>query len=273
MEKWRDLKELFLLPLNWHGDGDDVNDDDSDDIGDANTAVDDDEGKKSVATKKPTKSKHTDDLDDDSEPDSLLEDVDGLSAQELRDLLRTQNNELKKERIKSRKRLREIMEKKEKFKEIEAQKEKELHEELEKKKEFEKLYLTIKPKYDILTKDVGKTHTYFEKRLVKLTDDLPEEYHGLIPDVDVRNKIAWIENFKATVIAKQKTDANVSTVDDEKSKAKKKADTQVGNSGNPKEDPDKDQGDDKSSIEAAINNCKSPDELERLLAGLAKKGL
>jgi len=276
MEKWRDLKELFLLPINWHGEDDDADgaDDGGEDDIDDDTTGDDDASKKSGTTKKSTKSKSVDDLDDEPDADGLPEDVDGLSAQELRDLLRVQNKELKKERIKSRKRLREIMEKKEKFKEIEAQKENELHVELEKKKEFEKLYATIKPKYDILTKDVGKTHAYFEKRLVKLTEDLPEEYQALIPEVDVRDKISWIENFKATVLAKQKPAASdTPTGDDKKPAPKKKAESSVGNSGNPPADPDKDKGDDKSSIEAAINNCKSPDELERLLTGLAKKGL
>jgi hypothetical protein len=276
MVKWQENKDFILLPLNWHGnedasDDDDANDDAEDNTDDTNSGDSKTEkDKKSDTSKKSTKTKKDGDNPDDDVLNNLPDNVDSLSAQELRDLLRIQSGKLRKAESIARKRLQEIMEKKEKFKEIEAEKEAARLKELEEKEEYKKLYETIKPKYDVLAKDTGKTHTFFEDQLTKLIEDLPEDYQKLVPEVDVRERIAWIENFKATVLKKEKEALKTSTND---TGTKKKSDTSVGNSGSPTDDPDKTKADDKSTIEAAINNCSSPEELERLLAGLAKKGL
>lgn len=271
MEKW--LDDNILLFLNWHGPDDDPNPDDaggpdgSTEDPDPNDNKDDPKDKDDDKTK----DKKTDDASKkkgkDDEPDPIPENIESLSADELRDLLRVIGKDLKKTRGIARKRLHEIMEKKDKFKQIEEEKESERVKALEEKEEFKKLYGELKPKYDILVKEVGKTVEHFEVEYEKLKEDLPEEYHNLIPNVDVRERIAWIRNFKKTVVAKQKQNAANDT-----SAKKQKADTNIGDKGNPPDD-DKTKVSTKSTIEEQINKCTSPEELENLVESLGKKGL
>lgn len=277
MEKWQDDKEFILFPLNWHGDDDDDQVDgvnDNDDTEDDDTGDGTGESGKTKKTASKKKSKKSDIPDDDSDiSDDIPDDVDSLSAAELRDLLKVQGKELKKARTTSRKRLREIMEKKEKFKAIEDEKEKARIEELKQKEKYKEALEEIVPKYELLKKNVAKTHEHFEKRLDKLIDNLSDEYQGLVPDgLDIRSKIAWIENFNETVVKKAKASTTDTSTDPPPKK--KKADTSVGNKGNPPEDTETDdKKGTRETMEAAINNCKSPDELERLLNGFASQGI
>jgi len=273
MEKLQEKTELFLLPFNWHNDDEDITDSGDEDDNIDGDVIESNETKAEKTIKSSSKeTKKSNTLGEDSDiSDDIPENVDNLTAEELRELLRTQGNELKRSRLIARKRLREIMEKKEKFKAIEEEKEKARILELQEKEKYKEIVDDLLPKYETLKKDVVKTHSHFEKRLEKLKDTLPEEYHNLIPDgIDVRFKIAWIENFNNTIVKKQK---EVEKAAKEIKPQKKKAETPVGSQGNPPEDTEKTKKGTKESMEAAINNCRTPEELERLLSGLASQGI
>lgn len=258
MEIWQDIYKLLLVPLYWHGDDNGEGVDDPSDTEDPPEEPKDDPPKPPKIKTKPDDPGKTNIYD-------LPEDVDSLSAAELRELLRVHNKALKKEAKKSQERLHEIMEKKAKFKEIEAEKEKARLKELEEKEEYKKLYEDLKPKFDVLAGDVSTTHAYFEKRAAELKDALPEEYQALVPDVDVRKQIEWIENFNKTIVKKKETPPP-----DPKDKSK----TPVGDKGNPPEDLDKTtKKGTREAMEAAILNAKNPTELENLLKGFAKQGI
>lgn len=279
MEKWRDNYRDFWVPLKWHGPDDDGEgaEGDAGTIDDGNT--DDSAGEGAAgggqAPSKMTKKKVSDTGGDDDITDDVPEDINSLSAAELRELIRAQGAELKKTRVTARKRLHEIMEKKEKHRELEEKQEAARLKELEEKEEYKKLYTELAPKYEILKKDIGKTHQHLEVQFEKAKESLPEEYHGLIPDVDIRDKIAWVSNFKSTVIAKQKPpakDAPPKVDDTDQAPPKKNTGGGVGSGGTPPEGGEGKKTT-RETIEAAIDNCKGPEELDRLIKGLSKQGI
>lgn len=286
MEKWHDAYKEFWIPLNWHGPDDDVGGDDTggndaggeagEDVDEIVNAAEGSAGKVEKQSSRKNKKKGDELADDTDITDDVPEDVDSLSAQELRDLIRTQGAELKKTRVTARKRLHEIMEKKEKHRELEERQEALRLKELADKQKYKELYEEIAPKYDILKKDVSKTHLHLESRFEEVKEDLPEEYHALIPNVDVRDKIAWVENFKKTVVAKLKPSVNDnlpdSAPDADSTANKNKVGAGVGAGGTPPEG-NANKKTARETIEVAIDNCKSPEELDRLIKGLATKGI
>lgn len=274
MEKWHDN---FWVPLKWHSPDDGEGDEGSEIVdGDGidGDAADEGVGDGGQVPPKKTKKKSGEPGGDDEITDGVPEDIDSLSAAELRDLIRAQGAELKKTRTVARKRLHEIMDKKEKHKMLEEAQEAARRKELEEKEKFKELYEEIAPKYEVLKKDISKTHLHLETQFEKAKEGLSEEYHSLIPDVDIRDKIAWIENFKTTVVAKQKSSVKDDLPDnvDDQVPPKKKVVGGVGAGGTPPEG-DENKKTTRETIEAAIDNCEGPEELDRLIAGLAKQGV
>jgi len=178
--------------------------------------------------------------------------VDGLSEEELRALVRKLDENNKKLSELSRERLHEIMEKKAKLKEIEKKEKEEKEAALKEKEKFKELYEGLKPKYDVLEKDVAKTHTLLEEEFELLKENLPEEYRTLIPKTDIREQVSWMKNFQLTVVEKEEPGSG----------EKKKG---VGGSGGPPKKGSKtDAG--KSAIEEQIAKCETAEELEELLS-------
>jgi len=175
--------------------------------------------------------------------------VEGLSDEELRALVRKLSEKNKSLASLARDRLHEIMEKKQKLREIAEEKEKQRLKEMEEKEEYKKLYESLKPKYEVLEKDVGKTHQFFEEELGKAKEKLPKEYHKLVPPGDVRVQLQWIREFEQTVLPS----LNNST------STKKEVGTETA----PKETKGTSA---KTTIEDQIAKCSSAEELEALLS-------
>ena len=182
--------------------------------------------------------------------------VDGLSEEELKALVRKLDENNKKLSGLSRERLHEIMEKKAKLKEIEKKEREEKEAALKEKEKYKELYEGIKPKYDVLEKDVAKTHTLLEEEFEMLKENLPEEYRKLIPKTDIREQVSWMKNFQLTVVEKDESGS------DEKKKGV------GGGGGPPKKGSKTDVG--KSAIEEQIQNCKTAEELEELLGSYGR---
>jgi len=177
--------------------------------------------------------------------------VDGLSEEELKTLVRKLDENNKKLSGLSRERLHEIMEKKAKLREIEKKEKEEREAALKEKEKYKELYEGLKPKYDVLEKDVAKTHTLFEEEFELLKESLPEEYHKLIPKTDIREQVNWIKNFQLTVVEKE-----------EPAGEKKKS---VGGGSEPSKKGSKEEAG-KSAIEEQIQKCETAEELEELLS-------
>lgn len=228
----------FIIPVNWHTDDQEIDNPEN---------IDEPQEPPIVAQPKI----------------EIPENLETLDAKELAKLIKEQarvNKEqaldLEKSRETARKRLHEIMEKKEKFRLIEAEKEAAKTKELVEKEEYKKLYENSVAKTELLQKDVAKTRAHLETKFETLKDELPEEYQGLIPDVDVRDKIKFIENFKKTVLANKPVE-----VPQEPKKV-----TPIGGTGTPEKQtpaPSK-----TNTMESAINSAASYEELERIINGL-----
>jgi Skp family chaperone for outer membrane proteins len=207
------------------------------------------EGEEEGAESKPKSGTQQDELD------TLT--VDGLSEEELKALVRKLGESNKKLSLKSRELLREVMEKKTKLRDVEKRDEEAREKALKEKEEFKKLFEDLKPKYEILAGDVAKTLSHFETELIELKAQLPEQYHKLIPKVDVRDQVLWIREFVQAIPAAAPVAAGAPGSAPEKKT--------VGAAGSPPGKPvtGKDAG--VKAIEDQIRNCKSADELAKLL--------
>jgi hypothetical protein len=165
----------------------------------------------------------------------------------------------------ARKRLHEIMEKKQKLREISERDEAARLKEMKDKEEFKKALDELEPKYDILKKDVAKTREFFETRLDELKEELPVEYHNLIPQGDIRDQVKWIQKFQQTVVKKAAPGSSGDDTDSGKSK------TKVGGDDTPPEGPAG--RPDARRIEQLIDECKNEAELEALLADFRQQGV
>jgi len=184
------------------------------------------------------------------DPEVDILEIDGLSLDEMKVLLKDTLGKKKKLANIARERLHEIMDKKQKMKDRELLDETARLKALEEKEAFKSLYEEIKPKYEQLNTDVSKTLEYFTTELERMKAELPEEYQSLIPENDVRSQIKWIKNFKKTVI------------DSKNIKPPFKKD--VGSTA-PATQIDANQDPAKASIKEQMLNTKSAKELEALL--------
>jgi len=198
----------------------------------------------------------------DDEVEEILSKTD-LTVDELKELVKKQSKDKQKLAGIARDRLHEVMEKKNKLKEIEKKEAEEKEKSRIEKEEFKKLYEEAKPKLDTLEKFAAETLEHFNEEFETLKTDLPSEYQSLIPDVDIRKKIAWIKNFNKTIIAtkaKEKEDSQDTDVP-------AKRDVGSGNTGDGRK---KSSG--KVSMEDQIKNCRNMNELNALIAGYGATG-
>jgi len=227
------LKRIEAMHIRWFGEEDIVDE-----------VVDDDDA---------SKGKDDDDIKDDA-VDELK--VENLTEPELKLLVKKLAVNNKKLADLSRERLHEIMEKKNKLKEVEKKEDEVKNKALLEKEEFKKLYDDLKPRYDVLEKDVSRTHEMLGVEIDELKTELSEEYHQLIPNTDVREQIKWIKNFnkilKKEDVSKQgekKNSVNTSITSKHIEKGKTS-----------------------DEIEKQIRNCTSSDEMEKLLEGYKRAG-
>ncbi len=202
-------------------------------------------------------------------------DVDKLSESELRALVRTMeksgdNLRTTADKFKdlARERLHEIMEKKAKIKDIEEEKESTRKTEMEEKEQYKKLYEEVKPQSDVLKKDAAETHKYFGEEFEKLREELPVEYHKLIPSgVDVRTQIKWIRDFMEVLPAKEAQVKEEGVKKKSEGEPKKK---DVGEGPGPIGKSSKTDTS-KATIEEQIKGCNSAKDLEDLLFQYGRK--
>jgi hypothetical protein len=199
----------------------------------------------------------------DDEVEEILSKTD-LTVDELKELVKKQSKDKLKLAGIARDRLHEVMEKKNKLKEVEKKEADEKEKARIEKEEFKKLYEEAKPKLDALEKFTAETLEHFNEEFETLKTDLPSEYHSLIPDVDIRKKIAWVKNFNKTVVA---------------AKAKKEEDSQDDDTPPPKRDVGSGNTGDgrkkssaKVSMEDQIKSCRNMNELNALIAGYGATG-
>ncbi len=200
------------------------------------------------------------------DPETKELQVDGLTEAELKTLVRKMEENNKKLAGLARDRLHEIMEKKQKLRDVEKQESEDKQKALEEKEKFKELYSDIKPKYEVLEKDVVKTHDFFNKEVERAKVSLPEEYHKLIPNGDVREQLKWINSFMLILPKMQAKEADPK--DDSTGTTVK---TTVGSSGSkPPESGGSSKDSAKSTIEQQIQECKTAEELEQLLSSYRK---
>lgn len=206
------------------------------------------------------------------EPKNEIDDKD-LSSSELKQIIKDLNKKLSDKDKKNSELIHEVMKKKEKYRsleqqieDIEKQKE-ELHlKELEEKEEYKKLYEETKKKNELLVDDVSKTHKYYNDKYEEKIKNLPEEFHSLIPNTDVRDKINWIDNFNKTI--KKREEEAAKELAKLQKKEPKKSEVPVGQGGVPNQDHNKQTP--KNDISEQIKNASSYDELEKLLHAYGK---
>jgi uncharacterized membrane-anchored protein YhcB (DUF1043 family) len=186
-----------------------------------------------------------------------------LSKTDLTVLVKKQSKDKLKLAGIARDRLHEVMEKKNKLKEIEKKEAEEKEKSRIEKEEYKNLYEEAKPKLDALEKYTAETLEHFNEEFETLKTDLPSEYHSLIPDVDIRKKIAWVKNFNKTVVtAKAKKEE-----DNQDNDVPPKRDVGSGNTGDGRKKSSA-----KNSMEDQIKGCKNMNELNALIAGYGATG-
>lgn len=271
------LRKFLNLPLWW------FEDDDAEDAAETSEENTEEESEETSETSLDAEDSEKKRIYDEEVEDALktldeIEDVEAEDPDTLKALLKRTNKAMKvlansNEKLSNlaRTRLHEIMEKKQKLRDI-ADKDEQLRlDEMKKKEEFKKALDEIEPRYDILKKDVAKTQAFFVQQFEELKASLPDEFQGLIPEGDIRDKIAWIQKFTKTVVKSATATGSSGKGDEttEESAEKKKAN--VGGEGSP---PGGTPGrPDAASIEQAMNECQNEAELEELLADLQAKGV
>jgi len=146
---------------------------------------------------------------DDAKPDKFEElrktveevfSADDFKVEQAKATMEILLNEYKKKNEAAKALLRESMDRKRKLRELEKLKEENDRKTLEEKEEYKRLYEELKPKYEVLEKDIVQTTQFFEETLADKIESVPEKYRSLIPDgLDVRKKIVWIDNFVKTI--------------------------------------------------------------------------
>jgi len=195
---------------------------------------------------------NVDDVDDPAELKSIIKQIDDENRQ-----LSSSNKKLASL---ARERLHEIMEKKNKLKALQDEQDEKKLAELKEKEQYKAALDRIEPQYEVLKSDAAKTVAFFEEEFSELKEELPEEYHHLIPDGDIRQRIAWIRKFKKTVVEK----AAPSVETPAPAPGKKRS---VGGADTPPEKPPGTRPD-VEKIEQAIQNASSPAELEAIVSGV-----
>lgn len=199
--------------------------------------------------------------------DAIMKDVDKLTPEEMKVLLKKQQDKIQILGSKSKELLHEVMDKKDKIKKIDEEKEAARLLEMKQKEDYKKLAETLeaenvnyKQKLEMLTLDSAKNLELHTGELNDLKASLPTEYQGLIPQVNVRDQILWIKDFKKSVVDKTPP-ANTPPVDTSAGNPTPPVRT-VGNLGTPTGTPPNPTG--KATLLERIAKCNSSDELETL---------
>lgn len=184
-------------------------------------------------------------------------------------LLNTLFDKMKTKEIAYKKVLGESIDRRHKLRDLEKEKEENEEKALKEKEQYKELYEKLKEKYDVYETDVVKTTEYFETQFNRKMEQLPPKYHNLVPEnIDIRDKISWIEKFMTTIV--EETKGGGKKTDDKKPEEQNKSSVNVG--GGPTKSPPEGTETAEKQIAEEIKGAKNRDELLRILRSHGRRG-